>query len=185
MTMLKHSSDIEVLAALRSGQIHALDVLYDRYAKQVYGLAYRILASTEEAEDITQEVFLSLWQKDSYQSDRGSLKVFLITLTRSRSIDKLRSQGTRDRFLQRWQRLSASEQEATPLEKMSRSEQSDFLQQALADLSNREREILEIAYCEEISHTEVAKRLNLPLGTVKSRFRQALSKLRQRLQNFR
>lgn len=181
---LKHQSDEEVLAALRGGRISALDVLYDRHAKQVYSLAYKILASTEEAEDITQEVFLSLWQKDTYQSTRGSLKTFLITLTRSRSLDRLRRQGTRHRFLQRWQRLSASDQETSPpLEEISVSEQSHLLQQALSVLSDSEREILEIAYHEGISQTEIAKRLNLPLGTVKSRSRQGLNKLRQHLKN--
>ncbi|MBD2464450.1 sigma-70 family RNA polymerase sigma factor [Oscillatoria sp. FACHB-1407] len=183
---LKRSSDEDVLVALREGRMSALDVLYDRYAKQVYSLAYRILASTEEAEDITQEVFLTLWQKDTYQSSRGSLKTFLITLTRSRSIDRLRHQGTRHRFLQRWQRLSASEQEtAPPLDDVSVNEQSHLLQEALTVLSDSEREILEIAYYEGISQTEIAKRLNLPLGTVKSRSRQGLNKLRQHLQNLR
>jgi RNA polymerase sigma-70 factor, ECF subfamily len=181
---LKRSSDEDVLAALREGQISALDVLYDRYAKQVYSLAYKILASAEEAEDITQEVFLVLLQKNTYQSNRGALKAFLITLARSRAIDKLRHQGTRHRFLQRWKRLSAADQETSPpLEDVSMNEQSLLLQQALSGLSDSEREILEIAYYEGMSQAAIAKRLNLPLGTVKSRSRQALNKLRQRLQN--
>lgn len=159
----------------------ALQVLYDRYAKQIYSLAYKILANSEEAEDVTQEVFLTLWQKDTYQSDRGSLKTFLITLARSRSIDKLRNQGTRHRFLQRWQHLSVAEQAAAPLETVSGDERSLLLQRALLDLSDSERAILEIAYYEGVSQAEIAKRLNLPLGTVKSRSRQALKKLRQHL----
>lgn len=162
----------------------ALDVLYDRHAPRVYSLAYRILTSAEEAEDITQEVFLALWQKQAYQSSRGSLKTFLLTLTRSRSIDRLRHQGTRHRFLQRWQHLTLSDHETRPpLEDVSISERSHLLQQALSGLSDTEREILEIAYYEGISQADIAKRLNLPLGTVKSRSRQALNKLRQRLQN--
>ena len=87
LATLTHLSDGEVLAALRDGRLNAIDVLYDRYAKQVYSLAYKILANSEEAEDITQDVFLTLWQRDAYQSTRGSLKAFLTTLTRSRSID--------------------------------------------------------------------------------------------------
>lgn len=186
-TTLRRSADEDVLVALREGHVNALDVLYDRYAKQVYSLAYKILGNSEEAEDITQEIFLTLWKKDAYQTTRGSLKAFLVTLTRSRSIDKLRSQGTRHRFLQRWQRLSESEQEITspPLDTLSLSEESRLLHQALADLSDSERKILEIAYYEEASQAEIAKRLNLPLGTVKSRSRQGLNKLRQRLQNSR
>lgn len=186
LATLTHLSDGEVLAALRDGRLHAIDVLYDRYAKQVYSLAYKILANSEEAEDITQDVFLTLWQHDAYQSTRGSLKAFLTTLTRSRQVDKLRSQGSRYRFLQRWQRLSASEQETSPpLDHLARHEQAHFLQQALECLSSSEREILEIAYYEGASQTEISKRLNLPLGTVKSRARQGLSKLRHHLKNSR
>jgi RNA polymerase sigma-70 factor (ECF subfamily) len=184
LATLTHLSDGEILAALRDGRLNAIDVLYDRYAKQVYSLAYKILANSEEAEDITQDVFLTLWQRDAYQSTRGSLKAFLTTLTRSRSIDKLRSQGSRSRFLQRWQRLSASEPEILPpLDHLAGHEQAHLLRQALECLSSNEREILEIAYYEGVSQTEISKRLNLPLGTVKSRSRQGLSKLRQHLKN--
>ncbi|MCU0571307.1 MAG: sigma-70 family RNA polymerase sigma factor [Oculatellaceae cyanobacterium Prado106] len=185
LASLKDSSDEDVLVALRQGQMSALDVLYDRYAKQVYSLAYRFLASAEESEDLTQEVFLALLQKNTYQRDRGSLKTFLLTLTRSRAIDKIRYQGSRHRFLQRWQRLSMADQAtAPPLEGVSVNEQSVRLREALSDLSDSEQEILKIAYFEGMSQTEIAKRLNLPLGTVKSRSRQALSKLRQRLHPF-
>ncbi len=184
LATLTHLSDGEILAALRDGRLNAIDVLYDRYARQVYSLAYKILANSEEAEDITQDVFLTLWQRDAYQSTRGSLKAFLTTLTRSRSIDKLRSQGSRSRFLQRWQRLSASEPEILPpLDHLAGHEQAHLLRQALECLSSNEREILEIAYYEGVSQTEISKRLNLPLGTVKSRSRQGLSKLRQHLKN--
>ncbi|MGG6268811.1 sigma-70 family RNA polymerase sigma factor [Leptolyngbya sp. AN03gr2] len=178
---LKQSSDEDVLAALREGRVQALDILYDRYAQQVYSLAYRILGNSEEAEDITQDVFLTFWQKDAYQSSRGSLKAFLTTLTRSKAIDKLRAQGTRSRFLQRWQRLSEQETPSS-LEDLARSEQSDRVRHALAYLSESEREVLQIAYFEGLSQSEIAKRLNLPLGTVKTRSRQGLLKLRQRLE---
>lgn len=181
---LKRLSDEEVLAALRGGQVSALDVLYDRYSKQVYSLAYKILGSAEEAEDVTQDVFLTFWQKDTYRATRGSLKAFLITITRSRSIDKLRNHSSRNRFLQRWQRLSASDQETRPpLEHISGDERSRLLQQALTHLTDSERTILEIAYYEEVSQSEIAQRLNLPLGTVKTRSRQALKKLRQHLKH--
>ena len=184
---LNQLPDEAVLAALRNGQTSALDVLYGRYAQRVYSLAYKILASREEAEDLTQEVFVSLWQKNTYESGRGSLKTFLLTLTRSRSIDRLRRRGSRSRFLQRWQRLSAADQEkmASTLEHVSMDEQSSLLRQALSHLSDSERQILEIAYYKGISQSKIAERLNLPLGTVKSRSRQALKKLRQHLQNLR
>lgn len=184
ITTLKCLSDEDVLAALREGRVYALDILYDRYAKLLYSLAFKILGNSEEAEDVTQEVFLTFWQKDAYQSSRGTLKSFLAAMVRSRSIDKLRAQGTRNRFLQKWQRLSQPEQATSPLiEDIARNEQSHLVRQALSELSDSEREILEIAYYQGLSQSEIAERLNLPLGTVKSRSRQGLIKLRQRLQH--
>lgn len=184
LASLKHLPDEDVVVALRQGQMQALDVLYDRHAKRVYSLACYLLSSPEEAEDLTQEIFLSLWQKDTYQPKRGALKTFLLTMTRSRALDRLRSQGSRSRFLQRWQRLAVSEQETLPpLESVSRNEQAYLLTEALNCLSDHERQVLEIAYYEGVSQSEIATRLNLPLGTVKSRVRQGLQKLRQHFQN--
>lgn len=181
LATLRQLSDEAVLSQLREGRVQALDVLYDRYAQLVYSLAYRIVGNSEEAEDVTQDVFLTFWQKDAYESSRGTLKTFLTTLARSKAIDKLRAQGTRSRFLQRWQRMS--DHATTPLlDTLVLSEQSDQVRQALADLAENEREILEIAYYEGLSQSEIASRLNLPLGTVKTRSRQGLLKLRQRLQ---
>jgi len=181
---MQNSSDEDVLAALQAGQMSALDVLYGRYAKQVYSLAYRILNNSEEAEDVTQEVFLALMKKNVYQSTRGSIKSFLTTMARSRSIDKLRHQTSRQHFVQRWQRLSAADHETSPpLEEVWVNERLSLIQQALSELSDSEREILEIAYYEGRTQAEIAQQLGLPLGTVKSRSRQALIKLRQRLQH--
>jgi RNA polymerase sigma-70 factor, ECF subfamily len=176
-------SDVDLLLALRRGQVNALGSLYDRYSKLVYGLAYKILSNSEEAEDITQEVFLTLWRRDAYNPSRGSLSSFLTTMTRSRSIDKLRSRGSRLRFIQRWQGIVKSEVAATPLEKASLGERSQLVRDALSQLPESERLILEIAYYEGLSQSEIAERLSIPLGTVKTRSRQGLLKLRQTLQN--
>jgi RNA polymerase sigma-70 factor, ECF subfamily len=176
-------SDFDLLCSLRDGQVDALGNLYDRYSRLVYGLAYKILGNSEEAEDITQEVFLTLWRRDSYNPSRGSLSSFLTTMTRSRSIDKLRSRGTRLRFLQRWQGFVKNEAVATPLDHASMGERSQLVRDAMLQLPESERLILEIAYYEGLSQSEIAKRLNIPLGTVKTRSRQGLLKLRQTLQH--
>ncbi|WAL59293.1 sigma-70 family RNA polymerase sigma factor [Thermocoleostomius sinensis] len=177
-------TDRDLVQAMRQGQIEALGVLYDRYAKLVYGLALRILSNTEEAEDVAQEVFLSLWHRQTYDPSRGSLSSFLMTMTRSRSIDKLRSRNTGFRFLQRWKGLTREElSSSTPLEQASISERSERVRHALAQLPEAEREILQIAYYEGLSQSEIAQRLNMPLGTVKTRSRQGLLKLRKILQD--
>jgi len=179
------ASDLELLSAMSQGQIKALDILYDRYARLVYSIAYRILNSSEEAEDITQDVFLTLWRRNSYDSSRGSLSSFLTTLTRSRAIDRLRSKNARLRVVQRLQGIVRSESGLpSPLEQASIGERSQVIRTALSQLSEAERQVLEIAYYEGLSQSEIAERLDIPLGTVKSRSRQGLLKLRQRLQDY-
>ncbi len=176
-------SDLELLRVLAAGQVNALGTLYDRYARLVYSLAYRILENSEEAEEITQDVFLTLWRRNTYNPDRGSLSSFLATMTRSRAIDKLRSKGTRFKMMQRLQTIVHPEA-TSPLELAAMAERSQVLSAALSQLSEAERQILEIAYYEGLSQSEIAKRLNIPLGTVKTRSRQGLLKLRQTLQDY-
>jgi RNA polymerase sigma-70 factor, ECF subfamily len=180
---LSDPTDADLIRALGNGQVNALGVIYDRYSSLVYGLALRILRNAEEAEDLTQEVFLTL-RRNIYDPKRGALSSFLITLTRSRSIDKLRSRNTRSRFLQRWRGMIKSEAMTNPLEQASLHERSQLIQDALAQLSENERQVLEIAYYEGLSQSEIARRLDAPLGTVKTRSRQGLLKLKQILQDF-
>lgn len=184
-TVTTQSTDLELLNALKAGQTDALSALYDRYANVVYSLALRILNNPEEAEDITQEIFLKIWNRANlYEPNRGSFNNFLITITRSRAIDKLRSRGSQFRFLQRWQAVivhTASPE--TPLDSVSMEERSHLVQSALERLSDPERQILEISYYEGLSYSETAKRLSLPLGTVKSRARTGLRKLRHALKH--
>ena len=178
-------SDIDLLLVLRRGQTQALGMLYDRYSRLVYSLAFKILANAEEAEDVTQEIFVSLWQRNAYNPERGSLSSFLTTMTRSRSIDKLRSRGSRYRLLQRWEGITRSDTvTATPLEQVSMGERSQIIRAALDKLPPNERQVLEIAYYEGLSQSEIAEHLHIPLGTVKTRSRQGLLKLRQALQNY-
>ena len=179
------TSDLELLSAMSQGQIKALDILYDRYSRLVYSIAYRILNSSEEAEDITQDVFLTLWRRNSYDPARGSLRSVLTTLTRSRAIDRLRSKNARLRVVQRLQGIVRSDSGSpSPLEQASIGERSQVIRTALSQLSESERQVLEIAYYEGLSQSEIAERLGIPLGTVKSRSRQVLLKLRQRLQDY-
>ncbi|WP_225913720.1 sigma-70 family RNA polymerase sigma factor [Leptolyngbya ohadii] len=178
-------TDLELLNAVKRGQVECLGILYDRYARLVYGLAFRILENAEEAEDVTQDVFLTLWRQDAYNPSRGSLSSFLTTMTRSRSIDKLRARGTKQRFLQRWQSLVRTESApASPLETVSVQERSERVREALSQLPDTERQVLEIAYYEGLSQSEISERLQVPLGTVKSRSRQGLLKLRRTLQDY-
>ena len=180
----EQSTDLEIFLAIQSQHLKALDVLYDRYGKLVYSTAVQILNNVEEAEEVTQETFLSLWQRSEiYQPKRGSLSGFLITMTRSRSIDRLRSRKSSQEKLQRFQTFSdyVLPHHNPPLEFVTVQERINLVHKALKQLSPYDRQLLETAYYEGLSQSEIAKREGIPLGTVKSRVRQALKKLRTAL----
>ena len=179
----EQSTDIELLSAIRLKQMRGLDVLYDRYGRLVYSVSLRVLNNAEEAEDITQEVFLKLWQHcDIYKSDRGSLSSFLAVMARSRSLDRLRSRKSHHRRLHQWHLDHHTiTKHTSPFESATLEERSQLVKSALENLSKAEQEVLEQAYYNGLSQSEIAKRNDIPLGTVKSRSRQALKKLRNAL----
>jgi RNA polymerase sigma-70 factor, ECF subfamily len=144
------STDSAIFSAMQAQQMQALDLLYDRYSKLVYSVAVRILNNIEEAEEVTQETFLRLWQRNEiYQPHRGSLSGFLITLTRSRSIDRVRSRTSRHRL---HERLHTTCNDVThsnpPLEAATTAERTQLVHEAFKQLSAAERQLLEIAYYE-------------------------------------
>ncbi|MBM4259105.1 MAG: sigma-70 family RNA polymerase sigma factor [Deltaproteobacteria bacterium] len=176
------STDEELLTALKHDQTLALGALYDRYASLVYGLARAILTTVDEAEDLTQEIFLALHNKCDYDPARGTFSAFLITMTRSRAIDKLRSRGSRLKNLTRWKQMTPLETSApTLLEQMSLTECSQQVHTALAQLPDNQRQVLELAYYKDLSHSEIAAQLDAPLGTVKTWARKGLMTLKDSL----
>ena len=178
-------TDTELINELKTGKHSALGILYDRYGKFVYRLALQILKNSQEAEDLTQEIFLALWRSNSYNPARGSLSSFLTTMTRSRAIDKLRSRGRNLKFLDSWrQNLPSEISSDSPFEHVALGERSQQLHSALGQLSPDQRQVLEMAYYEGLSLSEIAQKLDIPLGTVKTRSRLGLLKLRQILEDF-
>lgn len=175
-------SDRDLVMQLRAGQTDALATLYDRYAQMVYTLALKMLQNATEAEDLTQEVFVNFWQQQKYDPDRGSVGSYLATYTRSRALDRLRVSGGRSNILKKVQRMGeATAHAATPLDQAAQSEHRQQLRYALNQLPVTEREVLEIAYFEGLSQSQIANRLGIPLGTVKTRSRQGLLHLRNLL----
>jgi RNA polymerase sigma-70 factor (ECF subfamily) len=150
----------------------------------VYSIAYRILQNAQEAEDLTQDIFVTFWESDRYNPDRGSLSSFLGLLTRSRAIDKIRQRTTANSFLSRWQQTITEESTSpSPLESASTQETQTNIQQAMAQLPEQQRQILELNYYQGLSHNQIAQSLNLTPGIVKSRLRQALTQLKTQLTN--
>jgi RNA polymerase sigma-70 factor (ECF subfamily) len=174
-------SDQSSLARIARGDQAAFAELYDRHARLVYSLALRILQDRSDAEDIVQEVFAQVWaQAARYDASRGAVAAWMLTLTRSRAIDKLRAKRARPEAAieadaaERVMDFSA----AQDLELLS-AEQVTRLQRALNELPDAQRTALDLAYYEGLTHVEVAARLGEPLGTVKTRIRQAVIKLRE------
>lgn len=175
--------DEALFDALKKKDAYALNVLFDRYGRLVYGLALKILDNSQEAEDLTQEIFLNFWRNPSYDPKRGSLSTFLTTVTRSRAIDKLRSRSSNLRFLQRWSQIIINDSSSlTPFETASLNQRSEYVRAAFAQLSDKQKQVLEMAYYDGFSQSEIATQLNLPLGTVKTWSRQGLLNLRKNLQ---
>ena len=179
-------TDADLFLRLQTGKTDALATLYDRHAALVYSIALKLLKNTAEAEDLTQDIFLVLAQKSSFDPQRGSLRTYLAILTRSRSLDRLRSRARKQAKLQDGIEIeNVRVLSDSPLAEVARIERSQEVQQALERLSIKEREVLNMAYYQGLSQSEIAQQLEIPLGTVKSRSRRSLIKLRLCLNNLR
>jgi len=173
--------DLAIFDALRGGNSEALQILYDRYGEAVYRLALRMLKNPTDAEDITQEVFLSFWRRGSYDPQRGSLLVVLLVMTRSLALNRLRKVQSQRNLIQHCTHHVSAEIHHSWLETLSVSELSQQVHQAISQLPAAQQQVLQLAYFEGMSQTDIAQQLNIPLGTVKTRNRQGLLKLRQLL----
>ena len=174
-------SDVEVIHAIARGDEQALACLYDRYRLILFGLLVRIVNSREEAEDVLQEVFMQVWRRAAdFNELRGKPFTWLVTLTRSRGIDRVRSLAARERV--------AKAGAADPEEAVSdasddafKAEQRGIIAKALNSLPDEQRKALLLAYFEGLTQSEIATRLGAPLGTVKTRMRSGMIKLRELL----
>lgn len=178
--------DADLFWQLQNGQTEVLATIYDRYAGLVYAISLKLLDDPAEAEDLTQDIFLSLTGNCSYDPTRGTLRTYLAILTRSRALDRLRTstrrqQKLRDRGSDDRDRTSSE----TPEVEIIQLERSNTVRSALGQLSSKEQEVLEMAYYRGFSQSEIAQQLDVALGTVKSRSRRGLLKLRQALQDLR
>ncbi len=186
MTRWKEKPDRDVILGIQQGDRAALEALYDRYSGLVYKLSLRILANPEAAADLTQEIFLAVWNKpEKYQSDRASIAVFLSVMTRSQALNRLRSLKSQQQLVQRFGRMAMPDPGDNPnLDRATLEELSGRVKTALAGLPEAQRQVLEMAYYEGLSQSDITEKTGVPLGTVKSRSRQGLLKLRELLKDW-
>jgi RNA polymerase sigma-70 factor (ECF subfamily) len=172
--------DVDLLDRVRARDAEALGELYDRHSRLMFGLILRILRNRDEAEEVLQDVFVQVWNRaDTYKAELGAPLQWLVRIARNRAIDRLRANNVRLRTVE-LPPLPASAD--GPEARAAQSEQQRVLARALEGLRAEERELLEHAYFLGLTQSELAERFNLPLGTVKTRIRTALSTLRRALQ---
>jgi RNA polymerase sigma-70 factor, ECF subfamily len=153
---LQIATDEALFVALKNGDSAALSVLFNRHGRLVYGLALKILANSQEAEDLTQEIFLTLWRKASSHPDCRFFVRYLVTVTRSRAIDKLRARTRQLKLVEKWGQTMTNEAtpELTPFEQASFAERSGRIHHALAQLPEKQRQVIELAYNQGLSQSK-------------------------------
>ncbi|MBV9464638.1 MAG: sigma-70 family RNA polymerase sigma factor [Solirubrobacterales bacterium] len=180
---LRRLADRELIALAREGNADAFEVIYDRHAGAAYSLAARLCGSGGAAEDVVQEAFLSLWRgRDYYQPTRGEVRSWLLGIVHNAAIDRLRRSGVHERRRASAEgieeRLEAPERTET---EVARREQASEVRAALERLPEEQRQVIELAYFDGLTHSQIAARLEQPMGTIKGRMRLGLLKLQTQL----
>ena len=174
-------SDAALALAIARWRQEALEEAYRRHAPAVFALARRLLVNRAHAEDVVQDVFTRLWyEADRFDPERGSLRAFLLAKAHGRSVDVLRSETARRRREEKDAR-NAEEVSVDPTERLERLDLSSDVRKALETLPRPQRLAIELAYFGGKTYREVADYLNEPEGTVKSRIRSGLTRLRGEL----
>ncbi len=189
---LSQEQEHRLLARLKARDESALSELYDEMAPWVLGLAYRILQDDDEAEEVVGDVFTQVWRHaDRHDARRGPLVPWILSIARNRALDLVRRRRRWWRKAERWERARVIDGgDNTPAAGAAEASVPGFpvhreVHQALAGLPEEQRRVVALAYFEGLSHSEIAKRLDVPLGTVKTRMRIAQGKLAEALQHLK
>lgn len=171
---------------MAGGDGTALADLYDRHGRSVYALASRILGDPAEAEDLTQDVFTLAWKNAArYDPARGAVAAWLLVTTRTRAIDRIRARRSRPQGGgdDDGRKVAAIPDGAPSVDVIvATSQEATRVRTALADLPVDQRDALDLAYFQGLSHSEIAERTGIPLGTIKTRIRSGLQQLRDAMQ---
>ena len=180
---LTRLADEDLLTLIERGDADAFEVVYDRHSRVAFSLAFRLLGDRQAAEDLVQDAFLSVWRgAGGYASARGSVRNWLLSILHNRGVDRLRTLGAMSR-----------RQEALEQVELRRPDEPDAsalgieralagsIRQELGSLPAEQHEVLKLAYYGGFTHHEIAEMLSVPLGTVKSRMRLGLERLRRGL----
>jgi len=179
-------SDEALILAIAGGAVWAMEPLYQRYSRILYSMAYRMVSDHQIAEDLIQEAFLSVWRRAiSYSPQSGAVRSWLISIVHHRTIDYLRSVRRRSVMKEAtWEEVEQDDRAAVPdvWDEAWRSIQSSQVRAALMDIPTEQRMVIELAYFQGWTHTEIAEGCLIPLGTVKARMRLGLKHLKRGLE---
>lgn len=179
-------SDEALISAIAGGAVWAMEPLYQRYSRILYSLAYRMVADHQIAEDLLQDAFLAVWRRaTSYSPQSGAVRSWLVSIVHHRTIDYLR--GVRRRAILKeatWEEVELDERAAFPdvWDEAWRSVQSSQVRAALMNIPTEQRMVIELAYFQGWTHTEISQGCQIPLGTVKARMRLGLQHLKKALE---
>ena len=172
-------ADEDLLSFLGQGDSEAFTILYDRYGRAAFSLAYRVMGERQAAEDLVQDAFLKLWRSaTSYRPERGSVRTWLLSIVRNRSIDQLRSHASRRRTQDKIEASAPRSQPSEAFAETWRNSQRDRVRDALNTLPPEQLKVLELAYFSGYTHAQVSELLDVTLGTIKGRMRLGLKKMR-------
>ena len=173
-------ADEELLLQVAAGDRAAFGVLYDRLAGPLYSLALKMLGQEAEAQDLVQEVFLTIWNKaTTFDAARGTAFSWSVTQLRNRAIDRIRSRRRRGQLLETFGAdLVPADGAGTAADHAEAGDRSRQVHAALGKLNDEQRRVLRLAYFDGLTQSEIAQKLDEPLGTVKARAHRALARLR-------
>ncbi len=173
---------VDLIRQVANQDRDAFSQLYDRFSSLVFTLAMRMLRARSDAEDLLQEVFVQVWrQARNYSTERGSPEAWIVNIARSRAIDKIRSIRRMEKSFVLTDDPARAESSDNVESSAAESEARMAMNSALANLPDTQRKVLELAYFDGLTQTEIANRLAEPLGTVKTRMRSGIQRLRDML----
>jgi RNA polymerase sigma-70 factor (ECF subfamily) len=176
-------ADEALAARLADGDVGALECLYQRHSRAIFSLSLKLLADREAAEEVVQETFLKLWQRpDSYSASRGRLIAWLLGVAHHRAVDRLRRRRLEQRYGASQQAAEPIVSDRDPVEDVLASLRGEAVARALQALPTAQRVAVELAYLRGMTQVEIASVLGEPLGTIKTRLRLAMQKLRGSLE---
>ncbi len=176
------TDDHDALQRMARGEQAGLAELYDRHGRLVYSLALRIVHDRGDAEDVTQDVFVQAWrQADRFDTARGNVVAWLLTMARGRALDLLRRRRVRPQPAGDETPVDPADTSPAQDVQLEWGQRAEAIQEAMGALPLLQRLAVELAFFEGLTHAEIAEQLEVPLGTVKTRVRQGLLKLRDRL----